>query len=346
MVAMPLAKKTRSRTLIPFAFWLTPILLVLALGVIPAVGTARPSAESRARLSFQEPHTSREAPLKVILLGTGSPRPAMSRFGPSILVIAGDKKLLFDCGRGITQRIYQLKIPFNEADALFLTHLHSDHTVAIPDLWLTGWVMGRKVPLRVWGPAGTTDMTAHLQEAYAFDVHVRRDVDEKLSSEGVVIQARDIEPGVAYEENGLKVTAFVVDHGPVKPAFGYRVDFAGHAVVLSGDTRFSENLIRAAQGTDVLIHEVLDLDAYRQADDIFTPEQMQRVIAHHTTPEQAAVIFSRVHPKLAVFSHIVPINAPNVIAQTRKTYSGPLELGEDLMTIDIGDQVQVHHPMH
>ena len=227
---------------------------------------------------------------------------------------------------------------------MFLTHLHSDHTVGMPDLWLTGWVMGRRVPLRVWGPTGTTEMMTRLQQAYAFDVRMRRDVDEQLPAEGAVIQAHEIEPSVVYEQDGVKVTAFTVDHGVVKPAFGYRVDFAGRAVVLSGDTRFSENLIRYAQGADVLIHEVLDLEAYRAADKIYTPEQVKKVIAHHTTAEEAGVVFSRVKPRLAVFSHIVPPNAPNVIAAARRNYSGPLELGEDLMSIDIGERIVVHRP--
>jgi len=268
----------------------------------------------------------------------------MSRFGPSILVEAGDRKLLFDCGRGVTQRLYQLNIPFNAVDVLLLTHLHSDHTVGIPDLWLTGWVMGRKVPLRVWGPAGTREMMSHLQQAYAFDVHMRRDVDEQLPAEGAAIESHEIEQGVVYEEHGVRVTPFLVDHGVVKPAFGYRVDFAGHSVVLSGDTRLSENLIHFAQGADVLIHEVLDLDAYRQADQIYTPEQIQKVIAHHTTAEQAGVVFARVKPRLAVYSHIVPIEAPNLLAATRKNYSGPLEVGEDLMSIDVGEKIEVRRP--
>ena len=284
--------------------------------------------------------------LNVTLLGTGNPRPVMDRFGPSILVEAGDTKLLFDCGRGATQRLYQLKIGFADLNTLFLTHLHSDHTVGIPDLWLTGWVMGRKTPLRIWGPDGTRAMADHLQHAYAFDIHIRRDVDEKLPAEGAAIWAHDIEQGQVFEEKGIKVTAFAVDHGPVKPAFGYRVDFAGRSVVLSGDTRFSENLIRFAQGVDVLIHEVLDPEAYNQADVTFTDEQKQKVIAHHTTPEEAGVVFARVKPKLAVYSHIVPPEVPNVIPDTRKTYSGPLEVGEDLMSIEVGEQIQVHRSSH
>jgi ribonuclease Z len=278
---------------------------------------------------------------KVTLLGTGYPRPTMERFGPSILVEAGTEKLLFDCGRGATQRLYQLRVPFADVTALFLTHLHSDHIVGIPDLYLTGWIFGRSTPLRVWGPAGTTEMMSHLEQAYEFDIHVRRDVDEKLPAQGVVVVAKNIEQGVVYQSGNLKVAAFTVDHAPVKPAFGYRVDYAGHSVVLSGDTRYSENLIRFAQGTDVLIHEVLDPEAYRASDHLYTPEQKQKVIDHHTTPEQAGSVFSQVKPKLAVYSHVVPFDASDLVAHTRKTYSGPLEVGEDLMSIEIGEKIEV-----
>jgi ribonuclease Z len=282
---------------------------------------------------------------KVTLLGTGNPRPVMSRFGPSILVEAGKQKLLFDCGRGATQRLYELKIPFNDISALFLTHLHSDHTVGIPDLWLTGWVMGRSIPLPVWGPEGTQAMMQHLQEAYAFDIHIRRDVDTKLPGAGVEIAAKDIEEGVVYNNAGVKVTAFLVDHGEIKPAFGYRVDYGGHSVTMSGDTRPSENLIKFAQGTDVLIHEVIDPQAFGETASTDTLEQRKKIVEHHTTPEQAGIIFTRVKPKLAVYSHIVPPDVPEVIPHTRKTYAGPLEVGEDLMSIEIGDKIQVHHPV-
>ncbi len=312
-----------------------PAALSAAIVLLAAASAQRIQAEQKAE-GLSQPR------IRVTLLGTGNPRPVISRFGPSILVEAGNHKFLFDCGRGATQRLYQLQISFNEADALFLTHLHSDHTVGIPDLWLTGWVMGRHVPLRVWGPEGTAAMMKHLEEAYAFDVHMRRDLDERLPAEGAAIQAHDIEQGVAYEQDGVKVTAFTVDHGVVKPALGYRVDFAGHSVTLSGDTRISENLIRFAQGTDVLIHEVLDLEAYRAADTTYTTAQIEKVIAHHTTGEEAGIVFSRVKPRLAVYSHIVPPEAPNVIAEARKHYAGPLELGEDLMSIEIGEQIEIH----
>jgi ribonuclease Z len=281
--------------------------------------------------------------IRVTLLGTGNPRPVMTRFGPSILVEAGNENLLFDCGRGATQRLYQLKHD-TDITALFLTHLHSDHVVGLTDFWLTGWVMGRKVPLRMFGPAGTSDMAKHLTEAFAFDIHMRRDLDEQLPGNGVELLAKDIQEGVVYESGGVKVTAFAVDHGLVKPAFGYRIDYAGHSVVLSGDTRYSENLIRFSQGTDLLIHEVIDVDAYEHSGTHFTPEQQKKVIAHHTTPEQAGALFTKVKPKLAVYSHIVPPEVPTLFAQTRKAYQGPLEVGVDLMSIEVGEQVTVHRP--
>jgi ribonuclease Z len=302
--------------------WLLIVLLVLT-----ALGSSVPAFSQN---------------LRVTLLGTGYPRPVMERFGPSILVEAGKEKLLFDCGRGATQRLYQLKVPFSEVTALFLTHLHSDHVVGIPDFYLTGWIFGRSTPLRVWGPAGTAAMMSHLEQAYEFDIHVRRDIDEKLPAQGVMVAAKDVEPGVVYQNGDLKVTAFLVDHAPLKPAFGYRIDYAGHSVVLSGDTRFNENLIQVAQGTDVLIHEVIDPEAYRAGDHVYSDEQKQKVINHHTTTEQAGVVFSRVKPKLAVYSHVVPFDATDLIAHTRKTYSGPLEVGEDLMSIEIGDRITVH----
>jgi len=282
--------------------------------------------------------------IKVTLLGTGNPRPVMSRFGPSILVEAGKQKLVFDCGRGATQRLYQLKIPFSEITALFLTHLHSDHTVGIPDLWLTGWVMGRTTPLPVWGPEGTKAMMEHLQQAYAFDIHIRRDVDTKLPGAGAEVIAQDIEEGVIYNTAGVKVTAFLVDHGEIKPAFGYRVDYGGHSVTMSGDTRPSENLIKFAQGTDVLIHEVIDPQAFGETVTTDSADQRKKIIEHHTTPEQAGIIFTRVKPRLAVYSHIVPPDVPDVIPHTRKTYAGPLEVGEDLMSIEIGNKIEVHRP--
>ena len=283
--------------------------------------------------------------LRVTLLGTGNPRPAV-RGGPAILVEGAGRALLFDAGRGAEEKLFALD-PARKIDTLFLTHLHSDHTVGIPDVWLTGWLFGRSVPLRVFGPAGTAALCRGLERAYAFDVHVRRDVDERLPARGADLEPKEIGDGSVVEEGPLRITAFLVDHGPVRPALGYRVDLGGHSVVLSGDTRPSENLVKHARGADVLVHEVIAPDAERGgAASSFSRQQRERIIAHHTTPAQAGEIFAKVKPKLAVYSHVVPsfATAADLVAPTRKTYSGPLEVGEDGMTIEIGDAVRVVRP--
>jgi ribonuclease Z len=282
--------------------------------------------------------------IRVTLLGTGVPTPVMERFGPSTLVEAGGEALLFDAGRGALQRLFQLQPPVREVRSLFLTHLHSDHIVGLPDLWLTGWLNGRpETPLRVWGPYGTRAMMAHLDQAFQFDIRIRL-YDDRTPPQGAVVLAEDITEGVVYQHNGLKVTAFEVDHSPVSPAFGYRIDYAGRSVVISGDTRFSEHLITCAYRADVLVHEVIVANMLRgPSPDNQKVNMIERVIAHHTTPEQAGEVFSRVQPRLAVYTHIIPVTATanDVIPPTRRTYTGPLEIGEDLMAINVGEEVTV-----
>jgi len=264
----------------------------------------------------------------------------LKQFGASTLVEAGGERFLFDCGRGATLRLTQVGVPIGSISRLFLTHLHSDHVVQIPDLLLTGWAGGgRQIPLEVWGPVGTRDMMDHIQQAFAFDIRVRRDVDESFPGEGIKVLSHDIQEGIVFDERGVKVTAFLVDHGAVKPAFGYRVDYGGHSVALSGDTRVSENLVRFAQGVDVLVHEVVDAAAVRARSG--DPRGLERIVSHHTTPEQAGEVFARVKPRLAVYSHAS--NSESVITDTRKTYAGPLQGPEDMLTIEVGEKIEVRH---
>jgi ribonuclease Z len=282
--------------------------------------------------------------IKVTLLGTGTPLPVMERSGPSILVEAGEQKFLFDAGRGTLQRLTQINVKYREIQGVFFTHLHSDHVVGFPDLWLIGWLTGQRItPLKVWGPKGTKRMMSNLEKAFEFDIKIRIS-DDKASPDGVLIQATDIKESVVYEQNGVKITAFEVDHKPIEPAFGYRIDYAGRSVVLSGDTRFSENLIRYSKGVDLLIHEVASPQTMARMK--YPPERAKGIVAHHTTPEQAGEIFSLVKPRMAIFSHIAPPMATEqeIIPLTRKNYAGVVELGEDLMVIEVGEKIEIRRP--
>ncbi|UCD08905.1 MAG: MBL fold metallo-hydrolase [Dehalococcoidales bacterium] len=290
----------------------------------------------------EEKHSSENYDIRLTLLGTGGPTPVIKRFGPSILVEAGEEKLLIDAGRGAIQRLMQLKQPVREVRSIFLTHLHSDHIVGLPDLWLTGWLNGRaETPLRVWGPRGTRDMMKYLDLAFNYDIRIRS-FDDRLPPEGAVVLAEDIEEGIIYNANGVSITAFEVDHAPIKPAFGYRIEYIGRSAVICGDTRFSEHLISHATGADVLVHEVIAPDLMRGRSG-GNSKALERVIEHHTIPEKAGEVFARANPRLAVYSHIIPVTATadDLVLPTRKTYSGPLEIGEDLMVINIGEEVTV-----
>jgi ribonuclease Z len=318
-------------------------LMLLGLAITPAAvlsGSQPPAMPTGASA-----HPAPSDGMRVILLGTGVGPPVnLNQYGASTLIEAGGMRLLFDCGRGATIRLTQAGIPLASVTRLFLTHLHSDHVVQIPDLLLAGWVVGpgRKTPLDVWGPTGTGAMMAGLEKAFAFDIHLRRDIDEKFPAEGIAVRSHDIEAGVVFDEGGLKVTAIVVDHEPVAPAFGYRVDFRGRSVVLSGDTRPSENLIRAATGADVLIHEAVDPVALRAT--LRGAALTELIIAHHTSGEQAGQLFARVKPRLAVFSHAPSSDV--LLAQARQHYSGRLEGAEDLLVIDVADAVSVRRIPH
>ena len=316
-------------------------LLILAL--------AAPLAAQNARIAVA-PETGI---LRVTLLGTGRPDPRMDRFGPSTLIEAGGETFLFDCGRGAAQRLWQLGIPLSRVSAVFLTHLHSDHTVGFPDLWLTGWLPtpfgGRAAPLGLWGPAGTGSMADGLRQAFAWDID-RRGRGEGLPPAGALLDPHEVQPGLVLERGEVRVTAFLVDHGGLlQPAFGYRVDYRGRSVVISGDTRPSENLVTAAAGADVLVHEVIAAPAEL----LERSETARRIVGFHTPAEEAGRIFARVRPRLAVYSHVVllttdrafpPPDEAELLTRTRTTYAGPLEIGEDLMVIEIGPEIRVRRP--
>lgn len=313
--------------------------LMIVLGLTCLLTTVIVPAPSRAESDF-----------KITLLGTASPSPRPTRFGPSTLIEAGDQKFVIDAGRGVPIRLWQLKVPMGKVNVLFITHYHSDHVSGIPDLWLTGWLsppFGRRTtPFHVIGPTGAKSLIENLEKAYSLDIKTRI-ADEKLPPEGVAIKVDEFDnDGVVYEKNGVKVIAFTNHHGDlIRPSVGYRIEYKGHVAVISGDTTYNENVIKYGTGADLLVHEVA---MARPA--LMKIPAVQRILHHHTPPEEAGTVFSKAKPKLAAYTHIVFLSNAQVpeptlddlVAETRKTYSGPLEVGEDLTSFEIGDTVTVH----
>jgi len=283
--------------------------------------------------------------IRVTLLGTGVPVPNPRQMGQSILVEAGGEKLLFDCGRGCLHRLWSLGPEYvRTTHNVFLTHLHSDHTVGMADLLMNGWVLQRKMPLHVYGPDKTLDLMHHLRLAFDQDVVYKVDLQAStLSRDELEFSVTEVANGEKVSIGDVEVTPIRVDHHVVKPAFGYRIDYAGRSVVISGDTAYSENLVQMSQGVDVLIHEVMSpaLETFVRAH--YAKFMADDVVALHTRAPEAGEVFARAGPKLAVYTHLDnrPEALPELISQTREAWDGPLEVGEDLMVIEIGDDVDV-----
>ena len=276
--------------------------------------------------------------MRVTLLGTGSPRPDINRSGPAVLVEAGGKYLLFDAGRGVVQRIKQIDVPISEINQIFLTHLHSDHISALDDVWLTGWIYQRPKAMQVYGPAGTVSFIQGLQDAYSYDASIRHK-HAGLRESAAELVAEDIKPGVIYAQNGIKVTAFLVDHKPVEPAYGYRIDFGDRSVVISGDTTYSESLVKHSQNVDVLIHEIFAA----KSNILERNPRLQKIEHYHTNPEQLTRVLDEVNPRTAILTHVILIGVEEnaLMSIIKEDYSGEVHLGEDLMVIDVGSNIKV-----
>lgn len=291
-----------------------------------------------------------EGAIKLTFLGTGAPRPSHTRYGPSILLEAGDHRILVDAGPGMRERMFQAGgfEMLTSIDHVLLTHLHFDHTISLPGLWLTGWLFGRKTPMTVYGPTGTSAMMQHFTDAYDWDVRYREIVG--VHKEGSDLIAHDVEPGVIFEKDGLKITAFNVEHMPINvetgellglegATMGYRVDYNDRSVLFSGDTRSTPDskIIEHGKGVDVLIHEV---QVPAPGD---SPEaRLANVsLSVHSTPAQVAYIFENTRPRLAVYSHIIPPELTSEQILNATDYDGEMLVAVDLMTLTIGDKITV-----
>jgi ribonuclease BN (tRNA processing enzyme) len=268
------------------------------------------------------------------MLGTGTPNADPDRSGSAVAIVVDQTPYLVDCGVGVVRRAAAAErqgvapLAAENLRHLFITHLHSDHTLGLADLLLTPWILGRKQPLEIYGPPGTREMVDHILEAYRQDINIRTSGLEGANTKGCTANVHEIQPGMIYQDANLTVRAFPVRHGSWPQAFGFRFETADRTIVISGDTVPCQSLIDAAQGCDVLIHEV-----YSQAGFQKRPPAWQRYhSAFHTSAPQLAEIAKKVKPQLLILYHqlLWGTSEEDLLQEIRETYPGQVTSAHDL----------------
>ena len=270
---------------------------------------------------------------EIILLGTGTPYPDPNSAGPATAVVVDGRVFLFDAGAGVMRRVNAAKLPLSGPEAVFITHLHSDHTLGYADLILTSWIMRRAKPFPVYGPRGLQRMTNHLLAAFSEDIEIRTKGLEHEVPGGYRVDVQEIRAGIVYEKNGVRVTAVAVQHGTWKHAFGYRIDTPDRSIVISGDARPSEALVKAAQGVDVLIHEVYSAAGLKPEDRPGGEDWPQYCREFHTSDVELGALAARIQPKLLILDHTIRFGAADedLLGGIRRGgYAGKAVVGKDL----------------
>jgi ribonuclease Z len=291
----------------------------------------------------QQPLSGPASRTQIVLLGTGNPSPDPDRSGPATAVVVDGTAYLVDFGAGVVRRAKAAVVdrgikalePTNLRVA-FVTHLHSDHTVGYADLILTPWVLGRRIPLEVYGPSGIKAMTEHLLEAYRVDFTTRTNPETGSGgqvAEGHAVNAHEIRAGVIYKDGAVTVTAFPTKHA--MQSYGYRFDTPDRSIVITGDTNPTQVTIDACHGCDVLIHEVNTLAFLTK-----WPEFQPFAAKYHTTTAQLAKLASQAKPRLLILYHASIAHRPAVnswasspgelLGEMSSRYSGHVIVGRDL----------------
>ena len=314
--------------------------LALALTLVAVVGppSRAANADSTPRAGADTARASRAAPdtlgTRVVMLGTGTPNADPDRSGPCVAVVVRGRAYLVDSGPGLVRRAAAAErngiaaLAPEKLDIVFITHLHSDHTVGLPDLMFTPWVLERHQPLEVYGPPGVRTMTDHLLAAYAEDIRIRTEGLEPDKSDGWQAHAHEIAAGVVYRDSNVTVTAFEVPHANWHHAFGFRFDTPDKVVVISGDTRPSDAVVTACAGCDILVHEVYSADRL-----VTRPPEWQRYHAGaHTSTTELAVIATRARPRLLVLYHQLfwGTDDEGLVREVKRGYDGAVVSAKDL----------------
>ena len=287
--------------------------------------------------SYSQSSTDPTAKTQIVFLGTGNPSANPDRMGPSVAIVVNGTPYIIDCGPGVVRRaaaaarlgvkgmgVTNLKI-------LFVTHLHSDHTLGYPDLIFSPWVLGRKEPLEVYGPPGIQAMTNHILLAYQEDIDIRIKGLEHANATGNKVNVHEIKPGVIYKDQNVTVKAFLVKHGSWPQAFGYRFETPDRVIVISGDTSPSQSVVENCNGCDVLIHEV-----YSQVGFNASKEDWRKyILSFHTSTRELSEIATKAKPKLLILYHQMFFGGPTdtdegLLSEIRQGYKGRVVSAHDL----------------
>lgn len=295
--------------------------------------------------------------LHVYMCGTGSPMPDPARAGPCLGVLAGHKAFVFDVGAGSPRNLGSMGFPTARLDGIYLTHLHSDHIDGLGELLLNSWIGGsRSAPTPISGPVGTQEVVAGINAVYRIDSTYR------VAHHGTGVANPDGFGGVAYEiempqgpdgklvvfEDGdLKITAIRVDHAPIEPAFGYRIDYKDRSISISGDTVYSEEFIAGSAGVDVMFHEALNRDMVSKVSAKLSERGAANgakifadILDYHTSPEEAARAAQKAGVEQLVLYHIVPqlpveMLEPVFLGDAKSEFDGPITVGQDGMIFSL-----------
>jgi Metal-dependent hydrolases of the beta-lactamase superfamily III len=269
----------------------------------------------------------------VVMIGTGTPVPNPHAAGPATAVVVGKRVFLFDAGANVERQLAAANLPTDGVEAVFFTHLHSDHVIGYPDLIFTSWVFGRRLPLRSFGPPGLKAMTTNLIAAFSDDIKVRTTGLEHAIPNGYRVTVRETRGGVVYDSGGVRITAFPVPHTVWPVALGYRVDAPGRSVVISGDTRPSAELTRRSAGVDVLVHEVYSAANVEQEKMPGGGDWPKYLKSAHTSDVEIASIAKTANPQMVILTHVIALGATDsaMIAAVRsKGYTGRVVVAHDL----------------
>jgi ribonuclease BN (tRNA processing enzyme) len=275
-----------------------------------------------------------------VLLGTaGGPTPKAKSAAPAQAIVVGGRFYLVDCGDGVARQLALAKLPLAQMRSVFLTHQHSDHNAGYGPLFLLAWAANISAPVDTYGPPPLTEMTAKLLEAYRYDITLRM-VDEGRIPLAPLIRPHEITgPGEVFKDDRVRVTAVLNDHPPIRHSFAYRFDTADRSIVISGDTRYSENVLHLAKGADVLVHEVVSREFWERPNAPQPPSVVRHILASHTDAADVGRLAAAAGVGTLVLSHLVPTEGANAptddewIAAVRRHYKGKVIVGKDLMEV-------------